>query len=226
MWLLLRAFPFLVAEKVHQDDEHLAFVLQLLGIMELLFAPKIRDTLIPYLRAQINEFTLTFRRLFPDINPINKMHHMVHFPECIMWSGPMTLYNCVRFEAKHSEGKLHAENVHNFKNPPKTVIRISQCTQSSKWGSGDVKLYRFQTLSGFTELVENAISRDALYNLGYVNLDKIFLSSSVRVNGTEYRIGLFRFQFTQQLCLILIYMHMEYNRMMRTVLICLFECLI
>lgn len=191
MWLLLRVFPFLVSEKVDADDDYVGLILHLLRIMELVFAPKITDSLIPYLRALVKDFFMVFQRLFPDVNSINKFHHLDHYADCILWSGPMALYNCVRFEGKHGEIKKRAQNVNNFKNPPKTLIRVSQCIQSSKWGAGDVKLIRFQAISGSKDLVHNTLSRDDLYGLDYIDADEVFRASSVRVNGTEYRVGLY-----------------------------------
>lgn len=134
---------------------------------------------------------MTFCRLFPDVNPINKIHHIQHYPDCIVWSGPLSLYNCVRFEAKHAEIKLRAQNIHNFKNPTKSLIRISQCIQSSKWGANDVEVNRFKVISGSLKLVENLQRRDDLLALAYFDHDQVFCAKSVTVNGTEYRLNLY-----------------------------------
>lgn len=97
----------------------------------------------------------------------------------------------MRFEAKHAEIKLRAQNVHNFKNPPKTLIRVCQCVQSSKWGAGDVKLERVHTLNGKTLHVQEIQSGKFLLELGYVDIDNVFQSKSIKVNGVEFRPGLF-----------------------------------
>ncbi|XP_074108723.1 uncharacterized protein LOC141533631 isoform X2 [Cotesia typhae] len=44
-WTLTRALPFLLADEIDSDDEHMSFVLNLLQIMELVFAPKITNSL-------------------------------------------------------------------------------------------------------------------------------------------------------------------------------------
>lgn len=134
---------------------------------------------------------MMFKRLFPEVNPINKFHHLYHYPESILWTGPIAQYNCIRFETKHAELKLRAQNINHFKNATKTLVRISQCIQSSKWGAFDVNLHRFVALHGSTELVENTLSRIHLNNLGYVDTYVVFCSSSVRVDGTEYQRRLF-----------------------------------
>ena len=66
-WLLMRAFSFLISEKVDADDnDFVGLIVHLLQIMELVFAPKIIESLIPYLRALIKDFFMMFKRLFPD----------------------------------------------------------------------------------------------------------------------------------------------------------------
>lgn len=96
----------------------------------------------------------------------------------------------MRFEAKHAEIKLRAQNVHNFKNPPKTVIRICQCVQSSKWGL-DVELKKVYTSGGKTVLVQATQSRDFLLGLGYIDTDNVFRSKNIKVNGVQFRPGVF-----------------------------------
>lgn len=79
-WCLVRAFPFLVYEKMRNGDEHMEMILILLQIMELVFLPKITKSLIPYLRTLITNFIQVFKKLFPEINLINKFHHLSHYP--------------------------------------------------------------------------------------------------------------------------------------------------
>lgn len=191
MWCLVRVFPFLLSEKVQNGDDHMRLVLDLLRIMELVFAPKITKSLLPYLTALIETLISNFITLFPDVHLINKFHHLTHYPECISWAGPLVHYYCMRYEAKHGDLKQRAQNVRNFKNPPKTLIRVSQCGQSAKWGSKNVKIFRLQALNGKSTPVEITQSRDGLHHLGYVDTDKVFCSKSVKVNGVEYRPGLF-----------------------------------
>lgn len=168
VWLLLRSFPFLVSEKIAARDPHVQLIVDLLRVMEIVFAPKILKSLIPYLRNLIKDHIESFKRIFPDVNPINKMHHAMHHPDCILSMGPMWNYCCLREEAKHNEMKLRGRNVYIFKNPAKTLIRMPQCVQSNKWGAGDGKLLRVHALSGKINVVENTWSKNDLINLGFV----------------------------------------------------------
>lgn len=97
----------------------------------------------------------------------------------------------MREEAKHGAVKARAQVVRNFKNPPKTLIKIFQCGQSSKWGGEDVPLFRVRAFSRRSEFVENTLSRQFLLQLNFA-LDNVVTSAkSVKVNGVEFRPGLY-----------------------------------
>ncbi|XP_066581724.1 LOW QUALITY PROTEIN: uncharacterized protein [Prorops nasuta] len=114
----------------------------------------------------------------------------MHYCECISWSGPLVNQYCMRFEAKHNELKQRAQNVKNFKNPPKTLIRICQCVQALKWSS-DVKISRFEVISGKTCFVKNMLSKQNLFELNYADEDTVLKAKSVKINGVEFRVNLF-----------------------------------
>jgi len=144
MWLLMRVFPFIMFEKVERGDRHMQPVLLLLRIMEIVFAPKLTRSIVPYLRALIQDYKAVFMDLFGrKVNRINKAHHLEHYPECILRAGPLILYWCMRFEAKHQVMKKHANVVCNFKNPPKTLARLCQATQACALGK---KQYQINTM--------------------------------------------------------------------------------
>ncbi|KAJ8683306.1 hypothetical protein QAD02_019098 [Eretmocerus hayati] len=191
MWCLIRVLPFLVSGKVPEDDKYLQIVLVLLDIMEIKFAPRIPSDLLSYLDELYKDFFSSFVNLFPEVDPINKLHHGSHGAECIEESGPPSLYNCIRFEAKHGELKLRAQNVHNFKNPPKTLIRVSQAAQYSKWASGDVQINSVEVISGKTSHVCYTKSRQYLLDLNLSDDQEVICAESVLVNGIEYRKKLF-----------------------------------
>ena len=186
-WCLVRVFPFLLTEKVPKGNKHMQLILLLLRIMEIVFAPKISRSILPYLRYLINDFFEVFKKLYPDVNFINKFHHLVHYPDCIRWMGPLTLFWCMRFEVKHGQIKERGQVVHNFKNCPKTLLRVCQCTQSAQWGGKDLKIYSVISQGGKTAQVEDTLSRRALLDLGYEDTDFVFRTRSVKVNGSEYR---------------------------------------
>ncbi|KAJ8685359.1 hypothetical protein QAD02_021152 [Eretmocerus hayati] len=85
MWCLIRVLPFLVCGKVPEDDEYLQMVLLLLEIIEIKFASSVPVNHLSLLDELYKDFLSMFSRLFPDVAPINKMHHGSHGPECIEW---------------------------------------------------------------------------------------------------------------------------------------------
>ena len=143
------------------------------------------------MKALVRDLVESFHTLFPNVNLINKFHHLFHYAESISWSGPMWGFICLRYEARHAEIKLRAQNMHNFKNPAKTLMRICQCSQSSKWGAGDVKLFKVSTTSGKKIWVNRTRSFSALTELGFTAEDKIFQTKKVKIQGVEFRVGLF-----------------------------------
>ena len=64
---------------------------------------------------------LLFNQLFPSVNPINKFHHMVHYPAIIRENGPPMRYWCMRYEAYHNICKRVAHVNCNFTNIAKSV---------------------------------------------------------------------------------------------------------
>lgn len=57
---------------------------------------------------------------------INKHHNLSHYKHYIKLFGPLILYWCMRYEAKHYFFKLVATVCHNFKNPLKTLMEMLQ----------------------------------------------------------------------------------------------------
>lgn len=133
MWCLMRVLPFILSDKVPEDDEYLQLILLLNRITEIVFAPKLRLSILPYLSQLFKDHENLFRELFPDHSLINKMHHLSHYPDCIRHSGPLRQLNCLRFEAKHALFKKYGNICCNFKNLPKSMINVCQISQCTTW---------------------------------------------------------------------------------------------
>ena len=83
------------------------------------------------LSKMIEEFFPTFKILFPAVNPINKFHHLIHYPELIRQNGPSMGYWCMRFEGHHNLYKRVSQFNCNFKNTTKSVanhLALSFCS--------------------------------------------------------------------------------------------------
>ena len=131
-WCLLRIFPFLVSDKVPPEDPYLQHFINLNKINEIVFAPKLRSSMLPYLHEIIRHHCEEFRRLFPEEKAINKLHHLTHYPLCIQKSGPLRPLACFKDEAKHAMFKKYGGICCSFKNITKTMMNVSQMSQ---WGT-------------------------------------------------------------------------------------------
>lgn len=186
IWLLVRALPFILSDKVDFENEYMDLILHALRIMEIVFAPKIPNSLLPYLNSLIEDFIQLFHRLFPDVNLINKHHHLQHYVECIRWAGPLIYYWCMRFEAQHGRYKAKMQKAYNFQNPPKTLIRTAQAAQSARWGGKNVKLQTTKIISSNFKRADNMLSREELLHMGYGEHDLIISPSKILINGIEF----------------------------------------
>lgn len=81
---------------------------------------------------------------------------------------------------------LLVHEIHNFQNIPKTLIRISQCVQSAKWGAGDVEIRNIRSEGGKLVSIDEIQSRCKLQELGFGN-DKVFMTNAVKINGILFK---------------------------------------
>lgn len=130
-WLLLRVLPFLIIENIPMNDtDHMMLLHLLLKIIEISFAFNISNQMICDLNELIKYHHRLFKHLFPNRNFINKHHHITHYPDNIIQNGPLVLYSCLNFEAKHQEIKKFVTRGCNFINLPKSIsnyFEIEQC---------------------------------------------------------------------------------------------------
>lgn len=125
----MRILPFLVVDKIPANDRSLTLPALLNRINEIVFSPKSNIYLLSYLDELIVEHEELFQRLFPTIHPINKHHHLWHYPTCIEKVGPLRHLWCMRFEAKHRTFKIYGTICSNFKNLPLSMVRVGQINQ-------------------------------------------------------------------------------------------------
>lgn len=194
-WCLMRIFPFLVLDKLPEDDEHLSLISLLNRINEIVFSHKSNIHLLPYLMDLIIEHETLFRRLFPTVNVINKHHHLWHYPLCMLKVGPLRSLWCMRFEAKHHLFKKYGAVCCNFKNLPLSMARIGQICQCAIWSAGKVQEKEVILNKSITTSVQYASSRNELKDAGFTDHYHIITSKKAELYGTEYRNGLFVVMF-------------------------------
>jgi len=134
MLLLIQVLPFLLSDKIPDDDPTFKLILLLLDIMAIIFAPKLHSGSLEMLRTLIREHNFLFKELFPEARCINKHHHPTHYPRFIEKMGPAVIHSCIRFEAKHHDLARHGAVCCSFRNIPKTLARMCQIIQARYWG--------------------------------------------------------------------------------------------
>ena len=80
MWCLGRFLPLLVGDLVPEDNAHWEHFLQLLQIIDYLFAPRTSIAITQHMAILIQDFLSTWRELYPSRSLTLKMHYLVHFP--------------------------------------------------------------------------------------------------------------------------------------------------
>lgn len=83
-WCLARHLPLLVGSMVPEGHRHWMLFLDMMQIVDILFAPVTSKGLAAYLKVTIFDFLEEFKALFPESTIIPKMHFMVHYPRCIV----------------------------------------------------------------------------------------------------------------------------------------------
>ena len=84
MWLLGRILPYMIGEHSPPTDEHWQNYLQLLQIVDLLFAPSISEDEVGYLCVLITDHHRKFVSLYSNAMLLLKHHFMIHMP-CLIF---------------------------------------------------------------------------------------------------------------------------------------------
>lgn len=76
----MRFLPLLIGDLVPEDDDHWENFLQLLTIVDYVFAPVTTESTITYTEVLIEDFLVEFRQLYPERRLTPKMHYLIHVP--------------------------------------------------------------------------------------------------------------------------------------------------
>ena len=129
----LKLFPFIMHPFIGKDDPLYLFVIELIAITSLVFAPVITSDGIDDLELKISVHLRKFKQLFPDKNIIPKQHYTLHFPTSIRTIGPMIRASCFSFEAAHNFYKILARK-QNFKNICLSLAKRIQMLDACNFG--------------------------------------------------------------------------------------------
>ena len=79
MWCLARFLPLMIGDLIPTDDDHWENYLDMLQIVDYIFAPTTTAKRIAHLEVLIEDFLTEFSQLY-DRPLIPKMHYLVHIP--------------------------------------------------------------------------------------------------------------------------------------------------
>ena len=100
--VLLRLFPLLVGYNIDVESDVWQCLLKLTEVVEIVCAPEIHKSTVPYLNSVINEYLSMRKKLFTKIKLRPKHHYLTHYPELILQLGPLIKVFTLRFESKHT----------------------------------------------------------------------------------------------------------------------------
>ena len=189
VWQFLRLFPILILDKVKDfNDDVWYLVLLLTEITEIICAPEIHKTFLPYLQAIINEYLSLRKFVFPNIKLRPKHHYMHHYPDLIMKFGPPIKVWSLRFETKHTFFKRAIRALHNFTNITKSLSVKHELFQSYLRVGADLRFDVKMEKSGpfqihiYCEEIKEALKEASLPST-------IQECNSVFVKGTTFKKG-------------------------------------
>ena len=84
MWCLSRLLPLMIGDRIPKGNQRWENFLQLLEIMDIIFAPVVSTDDVAYLHTLIEEHHQAFIELYSLCSIIPKMHYMIHYPEWIL----------------------------------------------------------------------------------------------------------------------------------------------
>jgi hypothetical protein len=187
-WCLIRMFPLLFGDIFPEGHPHYSFILLLLSIMDIIFAPVLTPAHSYILEELISQFYFEFNYLFPGVNPINKFHHLIHYPDIIRQHGPPIRYWCMRYEAFQGIVKRKAQLNCNFKNISKSISNHLQSVFAANL-QNDNRFSKFRFEFGPSKIVPYAdlMSKYSLVDSLNLNRESEILEPSwVSINGWEY----------------------------------------
>lgn len=189
IWTFLRIFPLLVEDKIKDFEDEVWFIVMLLTeIVEIVCAPKINESYLPYLDNIICEYLFLRRTLFPDSKLRPKHHYARHFSTLISIFGPLIKVWTMRFESKHRYFKRSIRYLLNFINVVKSLSEKHELYQSFVRLGSDIRL-ECET-SKLDNFDINMYSTSIISAIKIVNLpQEIQECSQIRIKGTIYNKG-------------------------------------
>ena len=127
LWTFLRYLPRAIANVVPDGNATWLFLLQLMELVDMVFAQKFTDGMIAYLKLFIEDHLTAFQKVFPGVGLKPRHHFVIHYPSLIRKFGTLYYTNCLKYELQNSFFKRSSHIVCNFKNIYKAFAYRNQC---------------------------------------------------------------------------------------------------
>ena len=186
---LINVLPFLIGDKIPEGNKYFTLILTLRHIMDIIFSPVLTMEHTVELEMLISQYFDQFNSAFPETQGINKLHHMVHYPQIIREHGPPMRYWCMRYEAYHNIAKRLAQVNFNFKNLTLSVSKHLQLVKCSSLQNDSVfETRRKETGPLETHLCHEIIDFDSIQTHHFDPYSKVNVAPWVKIQGWEYRV--------------------------------------
>lgn len=121
--------PYILSDLVENPAavEYLELFLVLQEIVDIVFAPRVTDSLLFHFSKLLEQFFTLFKQAYPNLSIIPKMHFLVHYPSIIKKNGPTKNYWCMNYERMNGAVKVPSHVMKNFRDPQKTLAYRRQC---------------------------------------------------------------------------------------------------
>lgn len=180
---LLRHLPFIFNEYRNTEKAKTIWkcVGSLLRICEIIYSDEICESDIQRLEQEIEIYLETFMS-FSKRHLIPKQHFLLHYPWIIRRMGPLSWYNMIRYEAKHSALKTLRRATRNFKSINRSLAIKHQKLLSSRSFS-----YNDHIEAGKLSVYLNTDDSNDLLRANFGVEKEIFTTKVLNYNSFKYR---------------------------------------
>ncbi|KAJ8686382.1 hypothetical protein QAD02_022176 [Eretmocerus hayati] len=183
---------YMIAERIKDPDDAvwLSF-LTLTEVVEIVCAPMIHESYLPYLDSLICDYLSLRKKLFPTFNLRPKHHYMRHYAKLIFFFGPLIKVGTMRFESKHKFFKRSIRYSMNFINVLKSLSEKHELFQTYVRLGADTRFDVETVETNPFEMSCNLYRQEILDAIRKTvpSVQNLFESCSVVIKGTEYKKG-------------------------------------
>lgn len=190
-WCLLRILPFLIGDKVPEDDPVWEVLMTLKDIVELVMAPVHTDETLGYMDSKISEHRYRYLNVFPDEKLKPKHHFLEHYPWLTTAFGPLVALWTMRFEAKHRFFKRIVRQTGSFRNILKTMAGKHQSMIAYNLHDDNIQKPTL-SVSRMTQVAVDVL-KDSIkesFTKKFPGVVVVNMTNKVNILGTDYNIGM------------------------------------